>query len=284
MEYGGYATKWEQAVKPAIGMRGKIRNLTRNLILNILGVIKKSHADNFLAAIYCHYVFDDQKDFFENILCELKKIGHFVDTDAFIALLEGRKPIDNKYFHLSFDDGFRNIFTNALPILRKYKIPAIFFVPSGLVGVDWNRTKQYCFFTNRYTGIVEMVRWEDLYEMASYGYEIGSHSKYHTRLSLISHESSLLEDEILGSKQDIEENLKIECKYFSWPYGRKIDFHKSAMEIIKKGGYAACFGGFRDDISLQKTSKYSIPRQHFEPQWPLLHIKYFLFPKKSLSR
>ena len=54
------------------------------------------------------------------MIVKLKSIGTFVDTDTLISMLNGNKKVDKKYFHLSFDDGFKNNFTNAFPILLKH--------------------------------------------------------------------------------------------------------------------------------------------------------------------
>jgi peptidoglycan/xylan/chitin deacetylase (PgdA/CDA1 family) len=57
----------------------------------------------------------------------LQSIGKFVGADDVLEILEGRKSIEHNLFHLSFDDGFKNVIVNALPVLRDYRVPATFF-------------------------------------------------------------------------------------------------------------------------------------------------------------
>jgi peptidoglycan/xylan/chitin deacetylase (PgdA/CDA1 family) len=220
-------------------------------------------------------VFDDQRSDFERLILKLKKTGQFIDTGTCIQMLQGEKEIDRRYYHLSFDDGFRNIFTNALPILRKHEVPAILFVPSSLIESSWDKTQTYCLETTRYNSVIEMLRWDDLKEIVSLGYEIGSHTRTHARFSEISHNAALLEDELFGSKKELETNLGEECKYISWPYGRLTDADGVSLKTAKRAGYRACFGAYRGSIVPGQTDVFSIPRHHFEVQWPISHVEYF---------
>jgi len=190
-------------------------------------------------------------------------------------MLKGETPIDRRYYHLSFDDGFRNNFINALPILRKYNVPAIFFVPSSLIEASWKATENYCLNTTRYQAVIEMLKWDDLRDMISNGYQIGSHTKTHARFSAISNAPLVLEDEILGSKRELEDKLNFECKYISWPFGRLTDADGESLIAVKNAGYTACFGAFRGTVLPGSTDIFRIPRHHFEAQWPISHIKYF---------
>ena len=257
------------------GVKGKSRAILRDLIVSASAVLNKYSQDQFLRGLYCHYVFDDQKDDFNRLILKLKKIGKFIDTNTCIQMLQGKKEIDGRYFHLSFDDGFRNNYTNAFPILKFHEVPAIFFIPTSLIEANWKDTKKFCLKTTQYTSVIEMLKWEDLDQMISAGYEIGSHTKTHARFSDISHDTDLMRDEILESKLEIEKTLNYKCKYISWPYGRLTDANKTSLEMTKNAGYQACFGAFRGTITPGETDAFSIPRHHFEVQWPMSHIEYF---------
>jgi len=275
MVQNNYATQWQQAAPIPSGFRNKARAFLRNSILSFSSVIKKGQGDTYLRCLYCHYVFDDQREEFEKLIVKLKKIGHFVNTDECIEMLHGNIKIDKRYFHLSFDDGFRNNFTNAFPILKKHNVPAIFYVPSSLIGADWNSAENYCLNTTRYRAVIEMMSWEDLNNLLSEGFEIGSHTKTHARFSEISSSHELMEDEILGSKMELETNLKYECKYISWPFGKLTDADSKSLKMVKDAGYVACFGAYRGTVEPGITDIFSIPRHHFEAQWPVSHVEYF---------
>lgn len=270
-----YATLWRQAKPVSSGIIRKSKNLFRHAALSVASAVNGKSEERFLRGVYCHGVFDDQKQNFEELILKLKSIGQFIDTDTCLEMLQGRRPIDRRFFHLSFDDGFRNNFTNALPILMKHKVPAIFFAPSSLIEANWNQTRTFCTETTHYSGVIEMLRWEDVKQMLSCGYEIGSHTRNHVRFSKISHDAALLEDEILGSKKELEARLNYECKYISWPYGRLTDADAESLKAVKNAGYTACFGAYRGTMQTGKTDIFSIPRHHFEADWPISHVLYF---------
>jgi peptidoglycan/xylan/chitin deacetylase (PgdA/CDA1 family) len=270
-----YVTAWKDVVALPTGIKRRARSIARSMALSALGTVMPRPGERFLRPIYCHYVFDDEKDKFEQLIAWLKKIGTFVDTDTCIEMLEGKQAIDGRYFHLSFDDGFRNVATNALPILKKHEVPAIIFVPSSVVGADWTAAREYCRKTMGYDSTIEMVRWEDLTDAVAAGFEVGSHGRTHVRFSDIPVDAATLDDEIRGSRWQIQEALGTACKYIAWPDGRPEHVDRRSLEMIRRSGYRACFGGFRGSIIPRQTSRYAIPRHQIEMHWPISHIRCF---------
>lgn len=63
----------------------------------------------------------------------LSKHYRFISLADAVEMLQGRKPMQPYSMVLTFDDGYRNNLTHALPILRRYNAPATFFVPTGFV-------------------------------------------------------------------------------------------------------------------------------------------------------
>ncbi len=71
---------------------------------------------------------------FEEVLPVLTKMFTFISMDDAVAMLAGKKPIRPYCAVLTFDDGYKNNVTIALPLLTKYQIPAAFFIPTEHVG------------------------------------------------------------------------------------------------------------------------------------------------------
>jgi peptidoglycan/xylan/chitin deacetylase (PgdA/CDA1 family) len=69
----------------------------------------------------------------EEYLKVLSRRYRFVSLMDAVDMLEGRRPLQPYSMVLTFDDGYRNNFTHALPILRRYHAPATFFVPTGFL-------------------------------------------------------------------------------------------------------------------------------------------------------
>lgn len=245
-----------------IGVKEALRGAVRHIILSALGRLVLPPKGPFLRALYFHGVADDSVENFESLMKKLRRLGKFVDTETLISMLEARTALEGKYFHLSFDDGYRNVFKNATPILKRLEIPALFFVVTGMAGANNRR------------GEVERMTWEDLRTLQSWGFEVGSHSRTHPRFTELLDRSPLLA-EIVGSKRDVEDHLGVECKYLAWPHGRKCDIDDRSLEAIVSGGYNACFGGFRGSVRPAKTSRFQIPRHHLEDNWSWAHVRYF---------
>ena len=270
-----YATHWKQATRQPSGIIPRLRATARHAALSASSAMNRSLGDKFLRCMYCHYVFDDQRGEFERQILQLQEIGSFVDTDTCIRMIKGEQEIDGRYYHLSFDDGFRNNFTNAFPILEEHDVPAIFFVPSAVIGASYEEARTFSLEVTHHEQAIEIMTWEDLATIASSSCDVGSHTRTHARFSKISHDPSLLEDEIAGSKQEIEAKLGMTCKYISWPYGQLTDADTQSLTVVADAGYEACFGAFRGTVQPKQTDLLRIPRHHFEVQWPLSHVGYF---------
>jgi peptidoglycan/xylan/chitin deacetylase (PgdA/CDA1 family) len=169
----------------------------------------------------------------------------------------------------------RNVVTNALPILRAHGVPAILFVPTAIISARSGQFEEIRrnLATTRLD--VDSVTWADLENARAAGFEIGSHTRTHARLSDVLNSKSAIEDEIFGSKADLERNLGGGCRYISWPYGRLEDANNDSLDVVRKAGYKACFGAFRGRIVPTVTNAFRIPRHHVEPEWPLAHVKCF---------
>ena len=271
---GLYATRSYEAIKGPVRIKDRIRTTLRDAYLSVFDHVTPWPHDCFLRCLYCHFVFDDQVGPFTEVLNTLRQTGEFVDTDRAVAMVAGREPIDGRYFHLSFDDGFRSIIRNAMPILANLGIPAIFFVPSGIIGASWDAAKIYSLETTNNRAVMEIATWDDLKTARDCGIEIGSHTRTHARLSAIVDEDQLVH-EIFASKQEIEDQLEVDCNYISWPFGTEKDVGPLALNLIRDAGYRACFSAIRGAVKSNSNDLMRIPRHHFELHWPLSHIASF---------
>ncbi len=113
----------------------------------------------------------------------------------------------------TFDDGWVEVYQNAMPILAKYNFPAVLFGITGSLnsGEEW------------------IMTWDQVRNLRdTYGWEIGSHTITHPYLTRVSDQQ--LVDELLGSKQDFA-TQGIEVKSFATPYG---DYNVKVLSEIAK--------------------------------------------------
>ena len=251
-----------------------LRGMARHGFLSLAGRLARFREPAFLRCFYFHYVYDDQVDAFRTLLTRLQRLGRFITTDDVWQITTRRKPLDGRYFHLSIDDGFDNVHRNAFPVLESLGIPAILFLPTSLVGLpdEELREKWWVGGVRRPTRLID---WKAAREMQQAGIEMGSHTRNHARLSDVSRDRERLDDEVRGSKSEMEDRLGVLCRFISWPYGTSRDIDDRARRAIEAAGYDGCFSAVRGKVVTGKTSVFSIPRHHFEPQWPWYHVRYF---------
>lgn len=73
------------------------------------------------------------RDFFYAFLHDLSQRGSAISMDAIITCITEKKPFPKKAFSITFDDGFENNVSIALPLLRQFQIPATFYVTTDFI-------------------------------------------------------------------------------------------------------------------------------------------------------
>lgn len=83
---------------------------------------------------------DDPENLFVPVAAFAEQLDHLLarkwvplDLDAFLAILDGESP-PRRSFLVTIDDGFVSVATQAAAILRERSVPAVLFVPTGLIG------------------------------------------------------------------------------------------------------------------------------------------------------
>jgi peptidoglycan/xylan/chitin deacetylase (PgdA/CDA1 family) len=117
---------------------------------------------------------------------------------------------------VSFDDGWKNQYAYAFPILKQYNIKATFFIIVGAVG------KKEVF-----------MNWDDIKDLQAHGMTIGDHSWTHPLLATIS-DPAQLAHEITFSKQVLDEHLGTSSTVFAYPYG---SYNQQTIEAVKAAGF-----------------------------------------------
>src|SRR5262249_48692534 len=134
---------------------------------------------------------------------------------------------------ITFDDGYRDNYDYAAPILREYNLPATFFVTTEFIGSNvvpwWDRELE-----------IERpwMTWKHVRSLRRDGFEIGSHTRSHAELTSLSSDEARLE--ILGSCQDLEQQLSSPVTAFAFPYGREKQIADHHRTIAREAGLSCC--------------------------------------------
>lgn len=122
---------------------------------------------------------------------------------------------------VTFDDGWLDNFSYALPILSQKRIPATFFVVSGRM--------------ERISSDRRMSA-EQLRLLSNSGMTIGAHTRSHPNLTEVS--GAELDQELRGSREDLENILQRPVRFFAYPGGQ---FNLRIVKATQEAGYdAAC--------------------------------------------
>lgn len=129
------------------------------------------------------------------------------------------KPVPEKAVVLTFDDGYVDNYSEALPILTEFGFKATIFVITDVV--------------DKNPGYMNL---EQLKEMQASGMDIQSHTVYHDNLLKLSYEKQV--ETLKESKGFLESALSKKIQYFAYPYGV---YSKETITAVKEAGYTMAF-------------------------------------------
>jgi peptidoglycan/xylan/chitin deacetylase (PgdA/CDA1 family) len=124
---------------------------------------------------------------------------------------------------ITFDDGYRNNYTEAFPILQEYGYSATIFL-----------TTQHCGRTNNWPGQhssippLPILSWDEIREMTGHGMDFGAHTRSHPDLTEVDADTALRE--IIESKEEMETRMGRPVELFSYPFGR---FNEEVKGMVK---------------------------------------------------
>jgi peptidoglycan/xylan/chitin deacetylase (PgdA/CDA1 family) len=146
----------------------------------------------------------------------LKERGYqVISFNELLKYFDEGKPLPPKAVVLTFDDGWKNQYTYAFPLLKKYGFTATFFI-----------------FTNA-IGHKNFLSWEQIKEMDAAGMTIGGHTKTHPYLTKIT-DPQKLAAEIAGGKKILEDHLGKKVDVFAYPFGL---YNDAVVKAVRDAGY-----------------------------------------------
>lgn len=145
---------------------------------------------------------------------------HTISPQELYAHLANGADLPEKPILISFDDGYKDNYQNAFPILKKYQQTAMIFLISDYV----NTYEKY-------------LTWEQIKEMQQYGIDFESHTLSHMVLTEAPSEQELI-NQLQKSKEALEWHLGSKVEFIAYPCG---NYTPHIIETAKNIGYKAAF-------------------------------------------
>jgi peptidoglycan/xylan/chitin deacetylase (PgdA/CDA1 family) len=203
---------------------------------------------------------------FEEQMKKLKDSGiTVISMQDLLAWKRGEKNIPPRSAIVTFDDGWKSQYEVAWPIMKKYGYPFTMFIyTEGVRGGS--------------LGGGEAITWEQLADMRDNGVDIEAHSATHqdlreghtimianpggkrTRTKLTGDQyEQWMQNEVVGSKQLLEQRLGIKVNCFAVPFG---NYNQHVKDIARNSGYEAMFTVYGQPITftspMDSIGRYAI--------------------------
>ncbi len=170
-----------------------------------------------------------------------------VSLTEFEEFVSGKARLRPGAVLVTIDDGFRSLYTTALPILRHYAIPAVAFVTTGLIRAEDAQSAVA-------SEPEDYLTWHELAVLLESGVAIGSHGWTHQSFGRMSDQE--IEEQAALCREMLEQRLGCPIMAFAYPFGTHADFNAKTAMILRQTGYRYAF-----------TSQHGSIRSGMEPLW-----------------
>jgi peptidoglycan/xylan/chitin deacetylase (PgdA/CDA1 family) len=161
---------------------------------------------------------------------------------------------------ITWDDGYSSVHDSALAILRSYKFPATIYLSVGVINKGYGLNSDYD--PGLYPGL-RMLTWEQIADLQSFGFILGSHLVHHLDLTRLSRDEAMAE--LCSSRKTIEEHTNRECVDFAYPWGRAT---RRNAQWVREAGFRSAVTALHGSVPA-KYDPMLIPRLDIRREYNL---------------
>jgi peptidoglycan/xylan/chitin deacetylase (PgdA/CDA1 family) len=144
------------------------------------------------------------------------------------------EPVGERTLAITFDDAYHSVAERALPVLERLEVPATVFACTAFLGTPGPmRLDMDEWLGGPHEDELRAMSWEQLAGLAEAGWEVGSHTRSHPRLTHT--DDGELTDELAGSRADLQDRLGLAPSAVAYPFG---DTDRRVMRAADDAGYS----------------------------------------------
>ncbi len=190
----------------------------------------------------------------------LDKIKECLDQNLFLP---------DRSFVITFDDGHKDNYSQALPVLGKYGFTALVYLTANYIGTtkytvktstgrQWLAEKPANWQDQDTINFrkFEFLSWEEVGKMKAAGLKFGAHTLNHPHLTALAPPEQLREIE--DAKKLLEDKLSTQVKHFCYPYQ---DFSRETEDLVKQAGFlTSSYAPAHYDLTFFWDDAYALER------------------------
>jgi len=162
----------------------------------------------------------------------LKAYAPCIPLDQVPALLESEeRSLEGDRFVITFDDGYRDNYTNAYNVLTELGTPATIYLVTDFIGKE----TEFPWVKKLGPPTYQILGWEQVQEMAESGISFGCHTASHPSLATLPLERQ--QEEIAKSANELKSHIVETPIHFCYPFGSLADFNVDTLKILREKGF-----------------------------------------------
>jgi peptidoglycan/xylan/chitin deacetylase (PgdA/CDA1 family) len=186
-----------------------------------------SISDNLFAKSHRYYQINTSPNVFERQMRWLRHNGYrTMDLPEMLAAMEAGQDL-SKTVVITFDDGYQDFYTDALPVMKECGFTATIFLATDRIQDTSVRIEG-----------VDYLTWREVRELHAEGIRFGSHTVTHPDLRSLGPEQ--IDYELGYSKETIQQKLGVSVRSFSYPFAfpeEDRDFTRYLVDALKNHGF-----------------------------------------------
>lgn len=240
-----------------------INTATMDMIALFYNVTRLPMHDSNKKIILCYHSIGNDGWRFSTKIKTFKSHLNFLKKHYALVNLPDLLSTKNGGINISFDDGYENVVTHALPLLKEAAATATIFVLG-----DGKNARRDVLNNN----LPIMTEKQILY-LRKNGWEIGYHTYTHPNLGTL-HQTELNEEIVEGRKK-LEKRLEGTLRYFAYPKGI---YSKQILRSVREAGFEAAFTVDGSAVSLIDNDPLLLDRVPIEGELTAIQLGALISP------